>query len=243
VAVDAFSSTVDRLLHLIRPHGRRQTCFPPSLDPGATRLGPNESLHSWYARIVADYCGDEPMLWAIEPNVAAFIALFWNTNQLYGANISTLITSCDLEEYLLGPPPECEYAYFRLDLDVRSLGQPFSHPLPHIHVIDDLSPRFAVEIGPSGNVVMDYFDFIYRQYVPSKWRDWAEAVWNHRVQPDPLDNPFPTIVAAFERGEIGVLREHAQSVQRLKQILSERKDELFEYCMSPEDLTLLRYPA
>jgi hypothetical protein len=243
---DSFSDSVDKLLHLLRPHGRKQTCYPPSLDQNASRFETGESIHQWFARMVKAFCDDDPDRYAIEGNVALFAFLAWKKKQLFGANIAALITSCDLCQYLLEPPPECDVMYLRLDYDYGTLGEPFSHPLPHIHVHGGLSPRFALDGGNSENVVMDFLESVYRQFVPSKWKSWAQREWDRNyftAQQDPERNPFPLIMAAFKESQVGVLREHRQHINRLKQLLRMKKDQLFEFGMDGSDRELLEYPA
>jgi len=249
VTSSAFSDGVDRILHAIRPYGKSSSHFPRTLDPNATRIEPHETAHDWYVRLVTDYCNGNPDTNAVESNIAVFMALYWQgkkRTKLRGANFSTLVTSCELEEYFLEKPDQCEVVYFRLDFDYGTLGHPFSHPIPHFHSRGDLSPRFSFDVGDSGNVVMDYFDFLYRQFIPAKWKSWAESVWNkdyHESARDPQENPFRTIVAAFEESQFGVLREHASSIQHLKRILRAQKDKQFKWCMNPDDRALLQYPV
>lgn len=245
MASATFSASVDNILHLLRPQGSSQTRFPAKLDPNSTRMDSEETLHKWYSRLVSEFCQEEPTVSALEENIAVFIALFWDGKRLVGANMCTLVTTCDLEEYFLERPEDCEEVYLRLDFDYGTLGHPFSHPIPHLHILGNLSPRFSLEVGRTGNVVMDYFDFLYRHYAPEKWRMWAESVWNKHyieTQRPPQENPFRSIMDAFADSQIDVLRKHSDSVQRLKRVLRERKDELFNWCMDVEDRALVQYP-
>ena len=41
--------------------------------------------------------------------------------------------------------------------------------------MNDRYPRFALDGGTSGNVVLDYLEFIYRNYMPEQWLAWGEA--------------------------------------------------------------------
>lgn len=120
----------------------------------------------------------QPDLATIEDNIAVFLKLTWkDRKRLVYANIQTIITTSNLEDYYyLGVDAEAQY--LRLDFDYKTLGDPFSHPLAHIHVEGDLSPRFALEGGNSGNIIVDYLEFLYRNYVADKWLEWAEREWN-----------------------------------------------------------------
>jgi hypothetical protein len=183
---------------------------------------------------------------AIEDNIALFASLFWQDRKtLAGANVCALVATRDLEEYYASDAPDCEAICLRLDLDYESLGEPFSHPLPHIHIPGELSPRFSLDGGNSGNVVMDYLEFLYRQFVPGKWKGWMEHAWNEDFRlrgRAEEDNPFPNIVRAFSEGQMPVLRQHAADLARLKQLLRQRKDQLFDFHMDRLDRELVEYP-
>jgi hypothetical protein len=159
------------------------------------------------------------------------------------ANIQTIVTASDLEDYYLDL--NAQAIYLRLDFDYKTLGDPFSHPLAHIHVEGDLSPRFALEGGTSGNIVVDYLEFLYRNYVPVKWLRWAEREWNRKFDatagPGEV-NHFSAIVDAFATSQFPILRDHTALLSRIKRTLQERKDELFTFHMEGADRELLEYP-
>lgn len=244
-ASNSFSESVDGLL-LLHPHGQSESCYPAHLDHDATRFNDGETVQEWFVRLVNAACGGDPRRCAIEPNIAVFATLYWNRKTLVGANICTLVTSCELEAYYVERPADCNEMYLRLDLDIHTLGEPFSHPLPHIHVLGEFSPRFSLDGGNSGNVVMDYFEFLYRNFASTKWNEWAERVWNKHYfelpNADRAQNPFPRILAAFKESQIGILRQQRDNVVRLKELLRHRKDNLFQFGMNADDRELLEYP-
>lgn len=93
---------------------------------------------------------------------------------------------------------------------------------------------------------MDFFDFLYRQYVPAKWAAWAERVWAKHCRDSGRtsdEDQFQTVVRAFEDGEMRVLRKHADTIHALKRVLNARRDELFDFGMNVEDQILFRYPV
>ncbi|HXY36543.1 MAG TPA: hypothetical protein VEI07_20065 [Planctomycetaceae bacterium] len=239
----SFSESLDELLEIIRPHGRSITVFPWGLSPVEARREGGEGLHAWFARVVDRFAYGEPTLCAIEPKIAVFAALFWRADVLVGANISGLVTSVGVEDFYLGKS-DPEAVCLRLDLDYQALGKPFSHPLPHIHMDANLSPRFALDAGDSGNVVLNYFDFLYRNFEPSQWRRWAERQWNQfysRTGRSPEEDPFPLLMTAFEENQFAVLRQHERDLTALKKVLQDSKDEYFGYPMAVEDRRLLAY--
>lgn len=244
--IGAFSDGVDRLLMIVRPHGRPKSSFPDGLDHTQIRQSANESLREWFIRLVDRFCDGEPKRCAVEDNIAVFMLLLWQRPRiLVGANICAMVTTCDLDDFYLGPPAACETTCLRLDFDYGTLGEPFSHPLPHIHVQGELSPRFSLDGGDSGNIVLDYLEFIYRQFAPSKWKTWAECVWNEdfvstgRAE---MDNPFSTIMRAFTEGQVSVLCQHTEHLTHLKRLLRKRKDTLFDFHMVRSDREMMEYP-
>jgi hypothetical protein len=168
-----FSVGVDRLLQEVRPYGPGESAFPPALDVNQAWRKSEEKLQEWFVRVVNRFCGGDPKRTAIEDNIAVFVKLAWrDRKRLVYANIQTVVAACDLEDYYLGMNSEAQY--LRLDLDYETLGDPFSHPLAHIHLDGEWSPRFALDGGVSGNIVVDYLEFLYRNYVPAQWIKWAE---------------------------------------------------------------------
>ena len=217
--------------------------FPQNLSEAAARRSPGESLHAWFVRLVNDFCDGHPKRVAIEDNIAVFVRLLWTKKRLLYANVQTLVATDDLDDYYLGAGGEA--TYLRLDFDYATLGEPFSHPLAHIHVEGSLSPRFALDGGNAGNVVVDYLEFLYRHYVPAKWRKWAERVWNReygRASEEEAD-PFPLVMQAFASSQFDILRDYSAAMGRIKRALRKRKDEAFGLHMDGSDREILEYPA
>jgi len=239
-----FSESVDDLLLTIRPHGSPSSTFPPGLNQTVAWRNPDVSLHAWFTNIVDQCCEGDPAQSALEDNIALFVNLKWkDRTRLVYANVQTLVVDGQLDDYYVNGSLQAQY--LRLDLDYTTLGNPFSHPLVHLHSDGDLSPRFALEGGPSGNILVDYLEFLYRHYVPTKWLAWANRVWSREFQSSAKDdevNPFPAIVQAFWDGQFEILRDHAQVLERIKTSLCRRKDEAFLLHMDGSDRTILEYP-
>jgi hypothetical protein len=241
----SFSEGVDDLLDALRPYGRQGAkVFPPMLDGTQARRGPGENLHQWFVRVVDQFCVGDPKRTAVEDQLAVFLKLGWNDQRrLVYANIQTIVTDSDLDDYYCDVNVHAQY--LRLDLDYKTLGDPFSHPLAHIHVEGDLSPRFALEGGISGNIVVDYLEFLYRNYFWDKWLEWAEREWNQEFIATSKEgdvNFFSIIVDAFKLGQFRILQDHADLMSRIKRTLRKRKDELFDLHMDGADRELLEYP-
>jgi hypothetical protein len=240
----SFSIGVDRLLQDIRPYGRAESCYPRNLDDAQSRRKDNETLREWFVRIVDQFCGGDPKLVALEDNLAVFVRLGWkDRKQLLYANIQTVRATCDLDDYYLTAGAEA--IYLRLDSDYKTLGDPFSHPLSHIHLEGDLAPRFALDGGNCGNIVVDYLEFLYRNYVPVKWLQWVQREWAEEFAGSAAEgavDPLPTIIHAFTSSQFHVLRGYATQLERIKKMLRNRKDKLFDLHMDGSDRVILEYP-
>lgn len=235
----SFSDGVDRVVALVRPYSRPETAFPAALDVADTRRGSAEDLHGWFVRLVDKYCQGDPLLVGIEENIALFSKFKWENNRLTYASVPTLIAESTLEEYYLDGGSA---TYFRLDLNYETLGEPFSHPLAHIHIGDEDSPRFALDGGTSGNVVMDFLEFIYRNHVPAKWLQWARRQWLTEGADERRAGQFNQIVQAFRDPQFNVLRANAHVILQVKRRLRDAKDSLFDSHMDGADREILEYP-
>lgn len=238
----SFSDGVDRLLDAIRPYaGQGEAHFPRGLDASKARLADNEEVHSWFVRLVDTFCEGEPKLVALEENIAVFVTLRWlSKTELTYANMQVLIATDDLDAFYLDPTVDA--LYLRLDSDHQNLGEPFSHPLPHIHVRGPLSPRFSLDGGNCGNVVIDFLEFIYRTYLSDQWSAWAGRVWRNKF-PTKGRTPVDEVVDAFRSCQFTILQERSHDVARIKEVLRASKDELFELHLRRCDRALLEYPA
>jgi hypothetical protein len=247
-----FSARVDNLLQQVRPYGRSTSAVPPKLIEIETRRSSGESLHQWFVRAVNSCCDGEPKRTAVEDNIAVFVKLAWKERrQLDYANIQTVVSAADLEDYYIDVNVPAQY--LRLDFDYKTLGDPFSHPLVHIHVEGDLSPRFTLDGGISGNILVDYLEFLYRNYAPATWLKWAEREWNREFAGEIQDEfaegiqgdkapVFSTIVDAFTTGQFQILQGCSARLSRFKQALRKRKDQAFELHMDGAHRELLEYP-
>lgn len=238
----SFSNGVDRLLEAIRPYaGRGEAHFPKVLNESEARLADNEDLHSWFVRLVDKFCGGEPERVALEENIGAFVTVRWlSKTELDYANIQVLVATDDLATFYLDGTTEV--LYLRLDSDRQNLGELFSHPLPHIHVRGSLSPRFSLDGGTCGNIVIDFFEFIYRTYLSDKWCAWAERVWRSKV-PTIGRSPVMKVADAFQSCQFAVLQQRSHDIARIKEVLRAEKDKVFKLHLRRCDRELLEYPA
>jgi hypothetical protein len=244
-SAQSFSTGVDNVLLRVRPHGQLWTAFPHGLNATDTRRDKAETLHQWFVRLVDQYCGGDPRLVAVEENIAIFANFAWRKDRLIYASVPTLVViEGSLEDFYLDADRPA--VYLRLDLNYDTLGDPFSHPLAHVHVADESHPRFALDGGTSGNVIVDYLEFLYRNYMSDKWLGWARRQWlgtSYADSADPEDDPFERIVKAFTDAQFGVLEAQAPVIGQIKKTLREAKDSLFAAHMNGTDREILEYPS
>lgn len=249
----SFSRAVDNLLLMIHPHGRlATTSYPSGLRGADIRRGKKETPQSWFKRMMDQFCDGKPERCALERHFGIFAQFYWQEgNRLIGANIQVVCARPGLvldDLYYLGD--EAEAIYLRLDLDYESLGDPFSHPLPHIHVEGTPTTRFALEGGRSGNVIMDFLEFLYRNYAYNEWLNWVKREWEEEFKPFAqmdIPDPLPRILEIFkdpkfENRRIESLRHYEADIEKIKTMLRRRKDELFDPRMNGSDRVILEYP-
>jgi len=92
---------------------------------------------------------------------------------------------------------------------------------------------------------VDYLEFLYRNYLPGKWLQWIQREWAKEFAKsadlETID-PLPIIVRAFESSQFHILRAYSTQLERIKQVLRKRKDNLFDLHMDGSDRVILEYP-
>jgi len=242
--INSFSKGLDVVLEALRPYNNQagESSFPPFVKLNDMRRRKGEPLRQWFENVTKTICKGNPERIAMEENIAVLAKVRWRENKrLIYANIQVLVCSDDLVSYLLENDQQA--TYLRLDCDYQTLGTPFSHPLPHIHVEGDLSPRFSLDGGISENVIIDFFEFVYRHFVPDAWLRWSEKVWDETFS-STNQVPFQTIKDAFENNQFQVLRSYAAQLTKFKRALRKAKDERigFDLRLDATDREILEYP-
>lgn len=244
--VNSFSKGLDAILEALRPYNNQagESSFPRHANVDGVRRDAARPLRHWLEDASNTLCEGHPERIAMEENIAVVAKVCWRASKrLFYANVQVLVCSCDLATYLLDQDQQA--TYLRLDCDYETLGTPFSHPLPHIHVDGDLSPRFTLDGGISENVVVDFFEFVYRHFVPAAWLRWSEKVWNETFGPSSTNRDlFGRIVSAFRDNQFQVLRSYVAQLARFKRGLRKAKDEriAFDLRFDGIDREVLEYP-
>lgn len=226
-----FSAGVQNFLSTLHP-GKRdlgEAFFPSGVDAATLRTQGDESPREWFVRTVDSVLGQEPGGCAIEPQFGAFASVKWrNGTELRFVQIQAIVCMESLEQlYLYDSTPAY---YLRLDYDLSALGAIFSHHHPHIHTTPwDFALRFPPDMAETGNVVVDFMDFIYRNFFHTTWKDWAASVWRDEARRRNMDNLFEPISAAFDSSKVDILLTppFEDSLKRMKHTWRKCRDDLF----------------
>jgi hypothetical protein len=218
------TASVDRALDYLD----KQQRFPPQWDAQKGRFGPGggESVQQWLSRCAQEQLNGDIARWQIEENLGVFAAIERSGRIMTWANLQAVVVNgATLEEFVRARRGAA--IYLRVDYDLKNLGEMFREPLPHIHVVPHGEPRIAFPIGRDGNLLADFFEFLYLNYFHRKWLVWAREVWSLARHSHGLDaeaDPFEPIAAAFPGNQVKFLRQRRTEIQWIKDALRARKD-------------------
>ena len=249
-----YSEGVESLLAYLQPDGRPEgnMMFPRGYDPKRGRIG-NEEPKEWFCRVVREQPEWKIGDCEIEPHVAVVGEVRWNTHSdaqvLSFASLQVLALvpeSASLTRLVEdGPTSDCDAHYFRLDYDLDALGAPFTHPMPHVHTSSGDAPRFAQEWSASGCVVVDFLDFLYRNYHHSSWAKWADAVWVDQLEESEAHgmlDQFTVISAAFKNNQHQAITTlHLDVLRRMKTAWRDSRDAMYALKAEPRILDAFSY--
>ncbi len=211
-----FTDGSKNLLLLLGSGGR----FPPTWQVSDGRIGPSETLHAWFKRIVDQHLNRQPEACQVEDNLAFFCVVARKGAQVTYINAQALVTlDGPLEEFYRGHAG-VSAQYFRLDFDPTCLGPLYKEPLPHVHTIPAGEPRMYLGgLGHDG-VLVEFLDLLYRNYFYDAWAEWAERVWSKYRKPRSMPDNLPAIREAFASGQHAILRQdYRNDLMHLKRAL------------------------
>jgi hypothetical protein len=130
--------------------------------------------------------GRDTQACTIEDNLAFFLQFAWDDNRrfTYVACQALAVIGGTIEDVYL-ESPDAQVRYVRLEYDANPLmtGSLFSHPVAHVHAQPSEAPRFALEIGDDCFILIDFLDFLYRNFCHAAWSRWADSIWR-KAAPD-----------------------------------------------------------
>ncbi len=209
------------------------------------RISSQETPHNWFKRIVDEQLNGKTEPCAVEENMAVFAKLVYDNGIITYSNVQVIIVDDDLDIfYKSASPANINARYLRLDYDLSSLGEMFTHPHPHIHVTADGVPRFDAYFSHNGNIIIDFFDFIYRNFFIDKWKEWARNASKSNMAS--LENAnsavFDLIVDAFKANQCDVLTsKYANHIFHIKEGCRAVKEKIFPNKINPDITSVLCY--
>ena len=241
----AFSEGVEAIVRAINPYSQTvgHKWYPPKWDPQAGKQLGSEPLLDWYRRCVDTYFGGSPDRYAIEENFASFVSVRWveETKLTYVSAQAIIVRNKTLRSYYAGGSNEVQY--LRLDYNGSRIGPMFKEHWPHIHIEEGGEPRFPSDYSTTGNIVIDFYDFIYRNYYHAKWMEWAELIYDaHASNLGIVINPFPAVQQAFNANQIPFLTgKYRQYIEQMKRAWRHNNDKLLPLFVDNERCRFLSY--
>lgn len=222
---DYFSSGFRNLVVAICSHqNRSEAHFPYGCHE--TRISSQDSVHTWFTRLVDNQLKGRVEECAVETNMGVFAHLRYRDGLIAYANIQVIVAEADLETFYLDDKTPC--SYFRFDYDLDCLGKMFKEPQPHVHTVPEGAPRFGQHLQ-RGNAVVDFFDFIYRNYHHAKWISWARYAYSREGPAlGREEDVFKPIEEAFKANKHQELVSiYGNSLGHVKAACCALKDKLF----------------
>jgi hypothetical protein len=213
-----FTPGLEQLLHTIRPGARPagRATFPYNLPEGAARRSGTEAAHEWLRRCVDTHFEGSTAAVAVEANLALFLVVRWENQQVAYANLQALWCELPLDKFVSSTGSA--HRYLRLDYDLGALGPLLKEPQPHVHVEADGEPRFPVPTAIGNDVVGWFLDFVYRNFFYEDWIFWVEALWDGFCLERGRPNHWQRLVQVFDQSAVGILDADAQLQQDLRDL-------------------------
>lgn len=135
--------------------------------------------------------------WCVDENLFVWGKIVKKRDILTSLSVSAIV-STEMPIALLPITPATETGvvrYHRLDYEPQQPGPLFLEPLPHLHSSPEGSPRQALALSADSNLLVEFLDFLYRNYFPETWNKWLFGVALDGFQPldvASLANQFAT---------------------------------------------------
>lgn len=256
----AFSEPLDNVLQAIDPRKRpaNHDCFPRQCGDADLRVAPDESVRDWFARLVDGPLHGDAQACTVEDNLAIFLQFAWTKDRLFRyvrCQVLAVVGGTIEDAYLGSEGAQLRYLRLEYDSDPLASGVLFSHPVAHIHAQPSDAPRFALEsvddnMELSNLVLLDFFDFLYRNFCHAAWSQWADSVWR-KAAPDADSRAHFETIRTFlaaedvsgKRARLGeMLTLCEQWLPRIKRSLRQEKAEMpMNLAIDRQHLALFSY--
>lgn len=234
------SAGLDNVLILLRQRRGDRSSFPRGFTLEGGRVGKSESIGMWFKRCVDELLGGDVGRCKVEDHLALFAVVHWRDKQTMShVSCQAVIVQQGIVDHLYRDPG-LRAQYLRLDYDLTALGAMFREPTPHVHVHPDGEPRFG--LPTSRNVLMDFLDFVYRNYCYETWLRWATSVWEREAR---LRGRDPAIIEqvqrAFDTANCAALGRFSADLDRMKRAWRAERDALWPHVVPDRETSLLCY--
>jgi len=231
-----FSEGFRNFLEAIRFHGESDPIIFPR-ECSDSDISIKKTFHAWFKDIVYTHLNGDTRPCAIEEKMAVFAKIRYKRrgNLISYANIQVLIAETDLKTFYRSKAGNCNY--LRLDYDLDALGKIFTHPQPHIHISSD-RPRFGLMNSSSGNIIIDFFEFIYLNFFSEKWLKWARNAHCRKTEDF---GEFDKIVKAFDNSQLNIILESDNYINKIKESCRKQKERLFKFKIDKTKSDILCY--
>lgn len=193
-----------------RAHGG-SVVFPHGVIPEDLRFS-NGTTADWnLTEILTGKYADAVRTGLVEENLLVISRMNWRAGRIITyANIQVYVGQGVYEAFRVGAvQTEGQISYFRFDYHPKAAGRIMVEPIPHIHSLKSNEPRFSSRTDlASENPIVDFFEFIYRNYYPEKYESWIESISN-TIQKSPQEDFLPILMNAFKAGQVEALPDKA----------------------------------
>lgn len=174
----------------------------------------------------------------IDDGLGAFATVRYSSGHISYANVQVIIDIGENLDTVFDRSPSA-LRYLRLDYHPENLGQMFSEYVPHIHSSFKGPPRFPLHC-PTGNVLADFFDYIYRGFLPSTWEDWARIVFDEAGEDETIFDP---IAEAYRTNGQGarLLARYADALAKIRLVTRRARDATFPFRIDTRMASYLNY--
>lgn len=205
-----------------------KSVFPSGWNARDFRLDEGQNLRTWFVDCVNECFSGQPDQCCLEKNVAVFLDLVAKDNIIVKLSCQVVAVSdkLDLEDLYLDN--DIVPQYFRLDYHPHELGPLFKEGLPHIHTGAYKEPRIPFIWCRTDNIIIEFFDFLCRNFCYENWLFWVESIWGKHlaIVNSSRPNNFEKIKKAFGDGDLEVLsNKYKDEIDEIKQCIGSELSE------------------
>lgn len=188
-----------------------------------------ETPYNYLKRIIRHpQYGEEIYDFKVSENFLVFIEMKSNNNIINYCNIQAFLTEdIELMDIMLKDEYELKDSkkvfYYRMDYDINNLGPIFKESSPHIHITPSGNPRINIQ-DIKDDIVVNFFDFIYRNHFYDKWINWVK-----KIIPDELG--FDILQGMYNKNQFAeiIKDERIKQIDKIKETILMNKQSYYNW--------------